>query len=102
VSPHIYPRARDPAFANEMAKRFANSGKPVVVGETHLLDSNREIYRQFLTTSAPIVDGYISFFNGMAPEDMMIERDDPRAMVLELHKSNLQELRSLRDVILGR
>jgi hypothetical protein len=100
VSPHIYPKIEDPEYAIRTAKRFAMSGKPVVIGETHLYRSNSEMYRDFLTTSAPVVDGYISFFNGRGPDDMLIDQEDPKANVLEVHKVNLQVLQNLRKVIL--
>jgi hypothetical protein len=100
VSPHIYPNIEDPEYAIRTAKRFAMSGKPVVVGETHLYRSNSQMYRDFLTRSAPVVDGYISFFNGTGPDDMIIDQEDPKANALEVHKLNLQVLQNLREVIL--
>jgi Cellulase (glycosyl hydrolase family 5) len=102
VSPHIYPELDDPANAIAEAQRFATAGKPVVVGETHLYNSNVETYRAFLVRSAPYVDGFISFFNGTGPEDMDDEVEDQEALLLYVHKANLQAIQSLRDVILDR
>jgi len=101
LSPHIYPRTADPEYGVRLAQRFALSGKPVVIGETHLFASNEQIYRDFLVASAPLVDGFISFFDGKGPDDMSIDEADPQAGVLRIHRANLTVLRDMRGTILG-
>jgi len=102
LSPHIYPDQGDPEFAIRSARRFALSGKPVVIGETHLFRSNARMFREFVIASAPLVDGYISFFNGVSPDDMIIDASDPHALELTVHRQNLETLQNLRAVILDK
>lgn len=100
LSPHIYPRWDNPDYAEIWVRSWAAADKPVVVGETHLFLSNEQMFREFLTTSSPVVDGYISFYFGAGADSFGDYSTDEAPEILAVHRRNIEVLREMRGTIL--
>lgn len=100
LSPHIYPRREAPDYAGTVVRHWAAAGVPVVVGETHVFLSNKQIFREFLASSSSLVDGYISFYFGTGADSFGDYTTEQAPEKLAAHRRNIKVLREMRGAIL--
>jgi hypothetical protein len=67
---HEYPQTGQAAQAIALINRFASFGKPLLLGETTMLNDDAATQRAFLTGVAPRLVGAFAFFDGRNPTTM--------------------------------
>ena len=93
---HDYPTTGQAPAAAALIRSYAASHKPVLLGETCILDDNATTQDQFLTDAAPYLTGAFEFFNGQDPNTMQIH-SIPDA----LYKVSVQQFEALRPLLLA-
>jgi hypothetical protein len=100
LSPHIYPDSDFPDLAMESVERYAASGKPVVIGETHVFLSDEGAFRDFLNEAAPMADGIISFFHDMKEPLVLHGGEHAPEHIVRVHEANQRIMQEMCDRIL--
>jgi hypothetical protein len=67
---HEYPTAGGADRSRELIRYFASHGRPLLLGETFAFD--RPTQEPFLLSARRWLDGSLSFYDGRAPEDVVI------------------------------
>jgi hypothetical protein len=68
---HEYPEDGREAEAISLVHDFAGQGKPVILGETAPLLSTPDTWSAFLSGSRHVLDGYLFFYDGRAPGEVI-------------------------------
>jgi hypothetical protein len=87
---HDYPSRGETAQAVDVARDFAAAGKPVIIGETLILNNSAEEQREWLLGIRPYVEGYLGFFDGRYPEAVT---NSPTDQVYSQSLAQMLELR---------
>ena len=95
---HEYPDTNQAASAIATMKRFAAAGSPVLVGETFQLHDDPATQSQFLTGARPYVAGYLTFFDGRAPDDI----GQPATIADAMYQNTLNQFLALRPYLTSR
>lgn len=97
ITVHEYPEQNQAGAAATVIRRFAATGKPVLLGETYTLQSDLATQEEFLRRSHRYLAGTLSFFDGTAPTagHAASDRDD-------LYLNNLRLFVDLRGLLTGR
>jgi hypothetical protein len=93
---HDYPKTDQAPAAETLIRTFAATHKPVLLGETSILNDNAATQDQFLTGAAPYLSGTFEFFNGQDPNTMQIH-SIPDA----LYKVGVRQFEALRPLLLA-
>lgn len=80
ISVHLYPEAGRVREAVELLRGY-DVGLPILIEETFPLNSGLDEYRNFLSSSHEIADGWITFYWG-EPADALLESDEPAASLV--------------------
>jgi hypothetical protein len=93
---HDYPKTGQARAAVSLIRSFAASDKPVLLGETAILNDDAATQDEFLLGAAPYLTGVFEFFNGSNPSAMQINTI-PDA----LYKVGLEQFETLRPQLLA-
>jgi hypothetical protein len=93
---HDYPKTSQAPAAVTLIRTFAADHKPVLLGETSILNDDAATQDQFLTNAAPYLNGTFEFFNGQDPNTMQIHTI-PDA----LYKVGVRQFEALRPLLLA-
>ena len=96
VIAHEYPFDGQAQRSIDLMRHFAAPGKPVLLGETFELLAGRETQLEFLLGSRIYLDGYLSFYDGRRPSEV-VDGDPADAM----YKANLSHFLSLRPLLMN-
>jgi hypothetical protein len=88
---HIYPETGHAREAIDVARRFAATGKPVVLGEWLMLYGDRPCQRAFLSGSRRYLAGHISFFDGRD----LLDIGQPRTVLDAIYSQSLEDFLKL-------
>jgi hypothetical protein len=92
---HEYPTTGQAASAISLIQSFAASHKPVLLGETFMLDDDVDTQDSFLTGAAPYLSGAFEFFDGRDPTTIQ-----PHTTYDTVYQQSLEQFSSLRPLIL--
>jgi hypothetical protein len=93
---HDYPTTGQTPAAVALIRSYAATHKPVLLGETFILNDDAATQEEFLTGAAPYLTGAFEFFNGRDPNTMQIQ-SIPDA----LYKAGVQQFETLRPLLLA-
>lgn len=92
---HEYPNTGQAPGGISLIRSFAASHKPVLLGETFMLNDDAPTQQTFLTGAAPYLSGALEFFDGQDPRTMQ-----PHTIYNDLYQQSLNQFTSLRPLIL--
>jgi hypothetical protein len=92
---HEYPTTGQAPAALSLIRSFAASHKPVLVGETFMLDDDAATQGAFLTGAARYITGAFEFFDGRDPATMAVH-----TIYDAIYKESLDQFMSLRPLLL--
>jgi hypothetical protein len=92
---HEYPSTGGSAAATAVVRSFATYGKPVLLGETFILDDDAPTEYAFLTASARYLDGGFEFFDGRDPATSPVVN-----IADAVYDQSLQQFIALRPLLL--
>ena len=93
---HEYPVDGELAESVGRVRYFASHRRPLILGETFMLSSDLAAFEQFLVASSPWLDGTLSFFDGRAPEEVVVSSLNDR-----MYRDNLNVFLGLRETFVG-
>ncbi len=93
---HEYPTTGHARAADALITAFAETGKPVLLGETVILNDDAATQLAFLTHAAPFLSGAFEFFDGRDPT-----RIQPHTIYDAIYQQSLQQFDSLRPLLTG-
>jgi hypothetical protein len=93
---HEYPTTSQAPAAVSLIRSFAAWRKPVLIGETFVLDDDAATQNAFLTGAAPSVVGAFEFFDGRDPRAI-----EPRTIYDAVYQQSLEQFVSLRPLLLA-
>jgi hypothetical protein len=93
---HEYPVDGELAESVGRVRYFASHRRPLILGETFMLSCDRAAFEQFLVASSPWLDGTLSFFDGRAPEEVVVSSLNDR-----MYRDNLNAFLGLRETFVG-
>jgi hypothetical protein len=91
---HEYPASGQSAAAVGLIGTFASYGKPVVLGETFMLEDDAQTQAAFLLGAAPYLAGSFEFFDGRDPRAIQ-----PQTLYDAIYQLSLQQFIGLRIVL---
>ena len=92
---HEYPTTGNAPAAISLIRTFAASHKPVLLGETFMLDDDAATQGAFLTGAAPYLVGAFEFFDGRNPMTMQAH-----TIYDAVYQEGLEQFMALRHLIL--
>jgi hypothetical protein len=93
---HEYPTTGQAPGAISMVRSFAGCHKPVLIGETFLLEDDAATQHAFLIGVAPFVVGALEFFDGRDPRAI-----EPRTTYDAIYQQSLENFMTLRPLLLA-
>jgi hypothetical protein len=69
---HEYPADGELAKSIDLVRYFGSHRRPLILGETFKLLCDRTTFEEFLVESSPWLDGALSFFDGRAPDEVVV------------------------------
>ena len=93
---HEYPTTGQAPRAIAMVRSFAGCHKPVLIGETFLLEDDAATQHAFLIGVAPFVVGALEFFDGRDPRAI-----EPRTTYDAIYQHGLENFMTLRAFLLA-
>ena len=93
---HEYPTTGQAPAAISLIHSFATSDKPVLLGETFMLDDDPVTQYAFLTGAARYLVGAFEFFDGRDPRAIA-----PRTIYDAVYQQGLEQFLSVRRQLLG-
>lgn len=93
---HEYPTTGQAPAASSLIRLFATWRKPVLIGETFLLDDDAATQDAFLNGVASFVVGALEFFDGRDPRAI-----EPRTIYDAVYRQSLEQFMSLRPSLLA-
>lgn len=93
---HEYPATGEAPKAVSVIRCFASAHKPVLVGETFMLNDDAVTERAFLTGAAPYITGVFQFFDGRDPSVVQ-----PHTVSDAVYRAGIQQFRALRRLLLA-
>ncbi len=93
---HEYPNTGQPQAAISVIRSFAALRKPVLLGETFMLNDDGPTQGAFLTGAARYLTGAFEFFDGRDPRTV-----DVRTVYDAVYQEGLEQFLSVRRVILN-
>jgi hypothetical protein len=91
---HEYPSTGQAAAAVDLIHTYASYRKPVILGETFLLNDDALTQAAFLSGAAPFLAGSFEFFDGRDPRAMQ-----PATLYDAIYQASLQQFIGLRIVL---
>ncbi len=92
---HEYPTTGQAPAAISLIRSFAAWHKPVLIGETFMLDDDAATQDAFLTSIAPSTVGAFEFFDGRDPRAIT-----PTTIYDAVYQQGLDQFISLRPLLL--
>jgi hypothetical protein len=92
---HEYPSTRQAPAAVSIIRSFAASHKPVLLGETFILNDDTATQDAFLTGAAPHLAGALEFFDGRSPANTHIHTTYDA-----IYQASLRQFQTLRRQLL--
>jgi hypothetical protein len=93
---HEYPTTGQAPAAISLVRSFAGCHKPVLIGETFMLEDDAATQEAFLIGAAPFVAGALEFFDGRDPRAI-----EPRTTYDASYQQSLENFMSLRPLLLA-
>jgi hypothetical protein len=91
---HLYPKNGRVAHAEQILRAFAAPGKPVILGETFMLQDDATTQTRFLLSSRRYLSGFLSFIRPF-------NKKGGRSQHSPLRRSNLREFLSVKHQLLS-
>lgn len=92
---HVYPETGQAGSAVGLIHSFAGYGKPVLLGETFILNDDAATQGAFLSGAAGCLAGAFEFFDGRDPRTLQ-----PRSIYDSLYQTSLYQFLALRPELM--